>query len=50
LEKTKYEYIYLNHEKGNEELYEGVRKYIDFYNKERKHKSIVILKLDKCVE
>lgn len=36
----KYEHIYLFPANGGIELYEGVRKYIDFYNKERRHTSI----------
>lgn len=33
----KYEHIYLNPANGGIELYEGVRKYIDFYNTESRH-------------
>jgi len=36
----KYEHIYLNPANGGLELYEGVRKYIGFYNTERRHTSI----------
>ena len=36
----KYEHIYLNPANGGIELYEGVRKYIGFYNSERRHTSI----------
>lgn len=36
----KYEHIYLNPANGGVELYEGVRKYIQFYNSERRHTSI----------
>ena len=36
----KYEHIYLNPANGGIELYEGVRKYIEFYNIERRHTSI----------
>lgn len=36
----KYEHIYLNPVNGEIELYEGVRKYIGFYNDERRHTSI----------
>jgi putative transposase len=36
----KYEHIYLNPAIGGIELYEGVRKYIEFYNSERRHTSI----------
>jgi hypothetical protein len=36
----KYEHIYLNSANGGIELYEGVRKYIEFYNTERRHTSI----------
>lgn len=36
----KYEHIYINPANGGVELYEGVRKYIDFYNQERRHTSI----------
>lgn len=36
----KYEHIYLNPANGGLELYEGVRKYIRFYNTERRHTSI----------
>ena len=36
----KYEHIYLNPANGGIELYEGVRKYIEFYNTERRHTSI----------
>ena len=36
----KYEYIYLNPANGGIELYEGVKKYIQFYNQNRRHTSI----------
>jgi putative transposase len=36
----KYEQIYLNPANEGIELYEGVRKYIGFYNSERRHTSI----------
>ena len=36
----KYEHIYLNPANGGIELYERVRKYIEFYNSERRHTSI----------
>jgi len=36
----KYEHIYLNPANGGLELYEGVKKYIGFYNTERRHTSI----------
>ncbi len=36
----KYEHIYLNPANGGVELYEGVRKYINFYNNERRHTSL----------
>lgn len=36
----KYEHIYLNPANGGVELYEGVRKYIEFYNNERRHTSL----------
>lgn len=36
----KYEHIFLNPANGGIDLYEGVRKYIDFYNTERRHTSI----------
>ena len=36
----KYEHIYLNPANGGIELYEGVRKYIEFYNTERRRMSI----------
>jgi len=35
-----YEHIYLNPAYGGIELYEGVRKYNEFYNTERRHTSI----------
>ena len=40
MESIKYEHIYLNSENGGFELHEGVRKYIGFYNSERRHTSI----------
>lgn len=46
----KYEHIYLNPANGGVELYEGVRKHIDFYNKERRHTSIGNITPDKCFE
>ena len=36
----KYEHIYLNPANGGVELYEGVKKYIHFYNQNRRHTSI----------
>lgn len=36
----KYEYIYLNPANGGIELLKGVKKYMDFYNNERRHESI----------
>jgi transposase InsO family protein len=39
----KYEHIYLNPANGGIELYEGVRKYIEFYYTERRHTSIKII-------
>jgi len=36
----KYEYIYLNPANGGIELLKGVRKYIEFYNNERRHDSL----------
>ena len=36
----KYEYIYLNPPNGGIDLLKGVRKYIDFYNNERRHESL----------
>ncbi len=36
----KYEYIYLNPPKGGIDLLKGVRKYIDFYNNERRNESL----------
>lgn len=36
----KYEYIYLNPANGGIELLQGVKKYVEFYNKERRHESI----------
>jgi len=36
----KYEHIYLNPANGGIELYERVRKYIEFYKSERRHTSI----------
>lgn len=36
----KCEHIYLNPANGGVELYEGVRKYIEFYNNERRHTSL----------
>lgn len=36
----KYEHIYLNPANGGIELLRGIRKYIDFYNKERRHDSL----------
>ena len=50
LRALKYEHIYLNPANGGVELYEGVRKYIDFYNKERRHTSIGNITPDKCFE
>lgn len=36
----KYEHIYLSPANGGIELYEGVKKYVHFYNKQRRHTSI----------
>jgi putative transposase len=36
----KYEYVYLNPANGGIELLKGVRKYIEFYNNERRHDSL----------
>lgn len=36
----KYEYIYLNPANGGIELLQGVRKYMEFYNTERRHESL----------
>lgn len=36
----KYEHIYLNPANGGVDLYEGVKKYIQFYNQNRRHTSI----------
>jgi putative transposase len=45
----KYEHIYLNPTNVGVELYEGVRKYITFYDEERRHSSIGNLTLNKCL-
>ncbi len=42
---NKYEYIYLNPVNGSLELYQGVRKYITFYNEESRHSNLVNLTL-----
>lgn len=36
----KYEHIYLNPANGGIQLYEGVKKYIEFYNHQRRHTSL----------
>ena len=36
----KYEYIYLNPANGGVELYKGIKKYVEFYNAERRHESL----------
>lgn len=36
----KYEYLYLNPPNGGAELYNGTKKYVEFYNNERRHDSI----------
>jgi putative transposase len=36
----KYEYVYLNPANGGVELYKGIKKYVDFYNNERRHESL----------
>jgi putative transposase len=36
----KYEHIYMNPANGGIELLKGIRKYIDFYNNERRHESL----------
>lgn len=46
----KYEHIYLNPANGGVELYEGVRKYVDFYNQERRHTSIGERTPNECFE
>jgi putative transposase len=33
----KYEYVYMNPSNGGLDLYRGVKKYVEFYNAERKH-------------
>ena len=40
LVSIKYEHIYLSPTNGGNERYEGIRKYIEFYNSERRHASI----------
>ena len=44
----KYEHVYLNPANRGIELYEGVRKYVLFYNKQRRHTSINNLTPDSC--
>ena len=39
-ESIKHENIYLTPENGGIKLYEGVKKYIEFYNSERRYTSI----------
>ncbi len=39
----KYEYVYLNPVNGSWDLYYGTKKYVEFYNNERRHDS-----LEKC--
>lgn len=46
----KYEHIYLNPANGGIELYEGIRKYIQFYNFERRHTSIGNVTPNECFE
>lgn len=36
----KYEYVYLNPANGGVELYRGIKKYVEFYNNERRHESL----------
>ncbi|WP_026631098.1 integrase core domain-containing protein, partial [Dyadobacter alkalitolerans] len=36
----KYEYVYLNPPNGGVDLYNGVKKYVKFYNAERRHTTI----------
>ena len=36
----KYEYIYLNPANGGIDLYRGIKKYVEFYNSERRHESL----------
>ena len=36
----KYEYIYLNPANGGAQLYQGIKKYIKYYNQQRRHQSI----------
>ena len=36
----KYEYVYLNTHETGKELYEGLKSYIEFYNKQRQHQSL----------
>ena len=43
------EHIYLNPANVGEDLYEGVRKYVQFYNQNRKHTSIENKTPDECV-
>jgi putative transposase len=37
---VKYEYAYLNPSNGGLELYQGMKKYMDFYNNQRPHQSL----------
>ena len=46
----KYEHIYLNPANGGIELYEGVKKYIDFYNQNRRHTSIGDITPNDCYQ
>lgn len=46
----KYEHIYLKPANGGIELYEGVKKYIDFYNQNRRHSGIKNLTPDACYQ
>lgn len=46
----KYEHIYLRPANGGIELYEGVKKYIDFYNQNRRHSSIGNITPDSCYQ
>ena len=36
----KYEYIYLNPANGGVELYKGIKKYVEFYNSDRRYESL----------
>ncbi|MBC8988480.1 IS3 family transposase, partial [Pedobacter sp. N36a] len=36
----KQEYIYLNPPNGGMELFQGVKRYVEFYNNQRRHQSM----------